>query len=205
METDEKAVNIMSDERLSMNIKNENESLKQDNNEIAAALQSSGPKWTAEQQEAINARGCNLLVAAAAGAGTTAVLVERIIKKITDKTNPVDVDRMLIVTFTNAAAAEMRERIGEAISKELDKDPGSENMRRQLSLLSRASIMTIHSFCKEVITKHIELVEIDPNFRIADETESHLMRIETINELLMNSMSRIIKISLNFSTGMEAT
>ena len=91
---------------------------------------------------------------------------------------------MLIVTFTNAAAAEMRERIGEAISKELDKDPGSENMRRQLSLLSRASIMTIHSFCKEVITKHIELVEIDPNFRIADETESHLMRIETINEVV---------------------
>ncbi|NLM10207.1 MAG: helicase-exonuclease AddAB subunit AddA [Clostridiaceae bacterium] len=167
-----------------MNIKNEKESLKQDNNEIAAALQSSGPKWTAEQQEAINARGCNLLVAAAAGAGKTAVLVERIIKKITDKTNPVDVDRMLIVTFTNAAAAEMRERIGEAISKELDKDPGSENMRRQLSLLSRASIMTIHSFCKEVITKHIELVEIDPNFRIADETESHLMRIETINEVV---------------------
>jgi len=160
------------------------ENLKQDSAEIGENPQNSGPKWTDEQEEAINARGCNLLVAAAAGAGKTAVLVERIIRKITDETNPVDIDRMLIVTFTNAAAAEMRERIGEAISKEIDKNPGSENMRRQLSLLSRASIMTIHSFCKEVITKHIELTEIDPNFRIADETESVLMRIETMNEVI---------------------
>jgi len=160
------------------------ENLQLNNAETVEKPQSPGPKWTKEQEEAINARGCNLLVAAAAGAGKTAVLVERIIKKITDETNPVDIDRMLIVTFTNAAAAEMRERIGEAISKELDKSPGSENMRRQLSLLSRASIMTIHSFCKDVIASHIESAEIDPNFRIADETESVLMRIETMNEVI---------------------
>lgn len=166
------------------NINNLDENLKLNNNEITDQVKISGPKWTKEQAEAINARGCNLLVAAAAGAGKTAVLVERIIKKITDKTNPVDIDRMLIVTFTNAAAAEMRERIGAAISKELDRNPDSENMRRQLSLLSRANIMTIHSFCKEVITKHIESVEIDPNFRIADETESVLMRIEAMSEVI---------------------
>jgi len=141
-------------------------------------------KWTKEQLEAINARSCNLLVAAAAGAGKTAVLVERILKKITDEKNPVDIDRMLIVTFTNAAAAEMRERIGEAIARELDKNPGSENMRRQLSLLSRANITTIHSFCRDVITKYADMIEVDPGFRIADETESVLMRIEAMNEVI---------------------
>lgn len=158
--------------------------VKQVNEKTDAGVHNAPQKWTEEQLEAINARGCNLLVAAAAGAGKTAVLVERIIRKITDKTNPVDIDRMLIVTFTNAAAAEMRERIGEAIARELDKNPGSDSMRRQLSLLSRANIMTIHSFCKEVIAKHTDVLEIDPAFRIADETESVLMRIETMNEVI---------------------
>ncbi|AGC69135.1 ATP-dependent helicase/nuclease subunit A [Thermoclostridium stercorarium subsp. stercorarium DSM 8532] len=158
--------------------------LELNNGETESGDRKPGTKWTSEQLQAINARNCNLLVAAAAGAGKTAVLVERIIRKITDGTNPVDIDRMLIVTFTNAAAAEMRERIGEAITRELDKNPGSENMRRQLSLLSRANIMTIHSFCKEVITKHIEAAEIDPGFRIADEAESVLMRIEAMNEVM---------------------
>jgi len=183
METDEKAVKFMSDVRKpGMGMQNENGIMNNNGGETRAV--SAGPKWTREQMEAIYARGCNLLVAAAAGAGKTAVLVERIIQKITDKRNPVDVDRMLIVTFTNAAASEMRERIGEAISRELEKNPASENLRRQLSLLARANIMTIHSFCKEVITRHIESVEIDPGFRIADETESALMRIETMNEVI---------------------
>lgn len=140
-------------------------------------------RWTNEQLDAITARDCNLLVAAAAGAGKTAVLVERIIKKITDANDPVDIDRLLIVTFTNAAAAEMRERIAAAISDVLDKDPGSGLVQRQMALLGKASIMTIHSFCMDVIRSNFQAIDIDPNFRIADETESTLMKLEALEEL----------------------
>ncbi|HEY5575143.1 MAG TPA: UvrD-helicase domain-containing protein, partial [Clostridiaceae bacterium] len=108
-------------------------------------------KWTDEQKDAIGDRGCNFLVAAGAGAGKTAVLVQRIIEKITDEKHPVDIDKLLVVTFTNAAAAEMRERIGDAITGELDKNPGSTRLQSQLTLLGRANIMTIHSFCLGVI------------------------------------------------------
>ena len=165
-------------------MKDMQEGQKLNKNSIDVKPENMGLKWTEEQSEAIYARDCNLLVAAAAGSGKTAVLVERIIRKITEPANPVDIDRMLIVTFTNAAAAEMRERIGEAIAKEIDSNPESENMRRQLSLLARANIMTIHSFCKNVISKHIQVVGIDPNFRVADATESTLMKIEAMNEII---------------------
>jgi len=140
-------------------------------------------RWTDEQLEAISASGCNLLVAAAAGAGKTAVLVERIIRKITDKENPVDIDRLLIVTFTTAAAAEMRQRIGDAIARELEKDPGSRNLQRQAALVNRACITTIHSFCLDVIKNNFHCVDLDPSFRIADETEALLMKVETLEEL----------------------
>ena len=140
-------------------------------------------KWTAEQLEAITEKGCNLLVAAAAGAGKTAVLVERIIRKIMDEENPVDIDRLLVVTFTNAAATEMRERIADAISGILEKNPDSKNIQRQLTLLSKASITTIHSFCLEVIRSNFQLIDIDPDFRIADETEIVLMKLEVLDEL----------------------
>ncbi|ATW23895.1 helicase-exonuclease AddAB subunit AddA [Candidatus Formimonas warabiya] len=140
-------------------------------------------KWTKEQWEAISEKDCNLLVAAAAGAGKTAVLVERVIQKITDEENPVDIDRLLIVTFTNAAATEMRERIAEAISLRLEKKPGSVNIRKQLTLLGKTSITTIHSFCLEVIRSNFQNINIDPGFRIADETESTLMRLEALSEL----------------------
>lgn len=139
--------------------------------------------WTVEQQDVITAKDCNLLVAAAAGAGKTAVLVERIIRKITDRENPMDIDRMLIVTFTNAAAAEMRERIAEAIAAVLEKNPGSKNIQRQLTLLNKASITTIHSFCLEVVRSNFQNINIDPVFRISDETEAALMRLEVLNEL----------------------
>lgn len=147
------------------------------------SVHTGGPRWTDAQIDAITARNCNLLVAAAAGAGKTAVLVERIIRKIIDPTNPVDIDKMLIVTFTNAAATEMRERIGEAIAAELDKNPESEYIRRQMSLLGKASITTIHSFCRDVIKKNIQNIDLDPGFRVADDTECTLMRMETITEL----------------------
>lgn len=142
-----------------------------------------GNNWTKEQKGAIETRGCNLLVAAAAGSGKTAVLVERIIKVITDKEKPVDIDRLLVVTFTNAAAAEMRERIGTAISKELFNDPESKLLQRQLVLLNKARITTIHSFCLDVIRNYFHLIDLDPKFRIGDETEALLLKNETIEEL----------------------
>ena len=139
--------------------------------------------WTNEQWDAITAKDCNLLVAAAAGAGKTAVLVERIIRKITDAGHPLDIDKLLIVTFTNAAATEMRERIAEAIAAVLERNPDSRNIQRQLTLLNKASITTIHSFCLEVIRNNFQRINIDPGFRIADETEAALMKLEVLNEL----------------------
>ena len=142
-----------------------------------------GTKWTEEQELAINTRKCNLLVAAAAGSGKTAVLVERIIKMITEGENPVDIDKLLVVTFTNAAASEMRERIGDAISKALEKDPSSEVLQRQLALLNRASITTMHSFCLEVIKNNFHLIDLDPGFRIGDQTECELIKQDILADL----------------------
>ncbi|MDU5119381.1 MAG: helicase-exonuclease AddAB subunit AddA, partial [Clostridium botulinum] len=143
----------------------------------------SSTKWTDEQRQAIFTKNCNLLVAAGAGAGKTAVLVQRIIEKILDKEEPIDIDKLLVVTFTNAAAAEMRERIGDAISKGLDEDPESKVLRKQLTLLNKSNIMTIHSFCLQVIKNNFHTIEIDPNFRICDETEGILMKQEAMDEL----------------------
>ncbi|NLY43131.1 MAG: helicase-exonuclease AddAB subunit AddA [Clostridiaceae bacterium] len=140
-------------------------------------------KWTKEQQDAIDSRGGNLLVAAAAGAGKTAVLVERILRMITDADNPIDIDQLLVVTFTNAAATEMKERIGQAISAILERNPNDGNIQRQLILLSKASITTVHSFCLDVIRSNLESIDIDPGFRIADDTESTLMKLEALDEL----------------------
>lgn len=146
-------------------------------------------KWTPEQFRAITEERCNLLVAAAAGAGKTAVLVERIIRKITDAEKPVDVDRLLVVTFTNAAAAEMRERIGIALSRVLDEaardqQADSRNLQRQLVLLGKASITTIHSFCLDVIRNNFHMTDLDPDFRIADDTEALLLKLEALEELV---------------------
>jgi ATP-dependent helicase/nuclease subunit A len=140
-------------------------------------------KWTKEQELAIKTRYSNLLVAAAAGSGKTAVLVERIIRIITNEEKPVDIDRLLVVTFTNAAAAEMRERIGDAIAKNLDKNPESKVLQRQLTLLNKASITTMHSFCLDIIRNNFHKIDLDPNFRIADSTEEVLLKSETIDEL----------------------
>ncbi|PYG87613.1 DNA helicase/exodeoxyribonuclease V subunit A [Ruminiclostridium sufflavum DSM 19573] len=140
-------------------------------------------KWTKEQYAAITENNCNLLVAAAAGAGKTAVLVERIIQKIIDEKTPVDIDSLLVVTFTNAAATEMRERIGAAISKAIEGNKAVKSMQRQLALLSKASITTIHSFCLEVIRNNFQSIDIDPKFRILDETEAALLKSEALDEL----------------------
>lgn len=143
----------------------------------------SSPKWTNEQQAVINHRNGNLLVAAAAGSGKTAVLVERIIQMILDKENPIDIDKLLVVTFTNAAASEMRERIGDAIGKALDNDPDNKHLQSQLVLLNKASITTIHSFCLEVIKSNFHKINLDPNFRIGDTTECNLLKQEAIEEV----------------------
>ena len=143
-----------------------------------------GTTWTKEQTQAIYTRNSNLLVAAAAGSGKTAVLVERIIKMLTEGENLVDIDKLLVVTFTNAAAAEMRERIGDAISDALEKDPSSSVLQRQLSLLNRSNIMTMHSFCLNVIRSNYHLIDLDPGVRIASEAEAAIIKDDVIAELL---------------------
>ncbi|WP_078548248.1 helicase-exonuclease AddAB subunit AddA [Litchfieldia alkalitelluris] len=145
--------------------------------------------WTDDQWKAIVSSGQDILVAAAAGSGKTAVLVERIIKKVISKEHPVDVDRLLIVTFTNASAAEMKHRIGEALEKALKENPESTHLRRQLTLLNKASISTLHSFCLNVIRKYYYLLDIDPGFRIANDTEGELLRDEVMESLLEEQYS----------------
>lgn len=143
----------------------------------------SSPKWTKEQLEVIGSRECNLLVAAAAGSGKTAVLVERIIQMITSRENPIDIDKLLVVTFTNAAASEMRERIGDAIGKALDENPENKHLQNQLVLLNKSSITTIHSFCLDVIKSNFHRINLDPNFRIGDQTECAILKQEAIEEV----------------------
>lgn len=136
--------------------------------------------WTDDQWDAIVTSGSNILIAAAAGSGKTAVLVERIIRKISAHA---DVDRLLVATFTKAAAAEMKDRIRLALEKELERQPDSEHLRRQLALMNRASITTLHSFCLDVIRRYYPLIGLDPGFRIANETESELMRLDVLDQL----------------------
>ncbi|MCU9612478.1 helicase-exonuclease AddAB subunit AddA [Caldibacillus lycopersici] len=140
--------------------------------------------WTDDQWRAIHAGGSDILVAAAAGSGKTAVLVERIIQKVLNEDDPINVDELLVATFTNASAAEMRHRIGVALEKEISKNPYSHHLRKQLSLLNNASISTLHSFCLNVVKKYYYLIDIDPGFRIADKTESLLLKDEAVEGLL---------------------
>ncbi|MBC2580809.1 helicase-exonuclease AddAB subunit AddA [Clostridium sp. DJ247] len=148
-------------------------------------------KWTDEQKEAIFTRNCNLLVAAGAGAGKTAVLVERIIQRVLDEEESIDIDNLLVVTFTNAAASEMRERIGDAISKQLEATPESKKLQRQLTLLNQSNIMTIHSFCLQVIKNNFHLIDLDPNFRVCDNTEAILLKQEAIEDLFEEKYEEI--------------
>lgn len=141
-------------------------------------------QWTTDQQKVIDLRKRNILVSAAAGSGKTAVLVERIITMITEGESPVDIDRLLIVTFTNAAAGEMRERIGKAIEKKLGEQPDNVHLQKQMTLLHSAQITTIHSFCLNVIRNHFNVIDLDPGFRVGDEAELKLLKSDVIAELL---------------------
>ena len=138
-------------------------------------------KWTNEQLQAIQEKDSNILVAAAAGSGKTAVLVERIIHKIIDE--QMDIDKILVVTFTNAAASEMRERILEAIYKKLEENPENVHLQRQIILLNKASICTIHSFCLDVIHNHFYEIDLPSNFKIADTAEIDLLKQEVLDDL----------------------
>ena len=143
-----------------------------------------GVTWTPEQKKVIDLRDRNILVSAAAGSGKTAVLVERIKERIMDTVHPVDIDQMLVVTFTNAAAAQMRERVGIAIEKEMLQDPSNLRLQQQLALLHNAQITTIDSFCLYVIRNHFHEINLEPNFRIADEGELKLMKQDVLERLL---------------------
>ena len=135
-----------------------------------------GVSWTKEQAQVIHLRNRNILVSAAAGSGKTAVLVERIITRLTVDEPPIDVDQMLVVTFTEAAAAEMKERIRDAIEKKLEEQPENVHLQRQATLIHNAQVTTIHSFCLSVIRDYFHMIDLDPGFRIADEGELKLLR-----------------------------
>lgn len=141
-----------------------------------------GTSWTDDQWKAISMQDHNLLIAAAAGSGKTAVLVERIIRKISSEEHPIDVDRLMVATFTKAAADEMRQRIREALEQKLIEEPHSRHLRKQLALIHRASITTLHSFCLEVVQRYFQLIQLDPGFRIGNETEMEMLRVDTLEE-----------------------
>ncbi len=147
-----------------------------------------GMKFTEDQQRVIDLRNCNILVSAAAGSGKTAVLVERIVELVSgsgcDSARAVDIDRLLIVTFTNAAAAQMRERITKALSDRAEAEPENEHLKKQLMLIHNAKITTIHSFCLYLIKNHFNDIGLDPDFRTADEGEIRLLKQEVLSELL---------------------
>lgn len=146
--------------------------------------------WTSEQQKVITLHDRNLLVSAAAGSGKTAVLVERIIQMILNKEHPLDIDRLLVVTFTNAAAAEMRERIGNAIEKALRTDPDNIHLQSQMTLLHNAQISTIHSFGLSVIRNHFYEIDLDPGFRIGDEREIRMLKEDVLKKVMEDAYEK---------------
>lgn len=144
----------------------------------------SEPKWTPAQRAAIADRGGSLLVSAAAGSGKTAVLTERAVQLITDAEHPVDADKLLIVTFTNAAASELRARIGQALLRRSQLEPGNAALRRQRMLLQRAPICTIDAFCLDLLRKHFQALDIPPDFSPADAGSVETMRAAALAETL---------------------
>ena len=140
-------------------------------------------KWTEEQKKVITLRDRNILVSAAAGSGKTAVLVQRILSKIMDPLKPVDIDRLLIMTFTRAAAGEMRERIERGLDQALAEDPDNEHLQRQMTLIHTAQITTIDGFCAYVIRNYFHLIGLDPGYRTADEGELKLLQEDVLKEL----------------------
>ena len=146
--------------------------------------------WTEEQQKVISLRNRNILVSAAAGSGKTAVLVERILSKILDKEHPVDVDRLLIMTFTRAAAGEMKERLSAALEKALYEDPDNAHLQKQMTLIHTAQITTIDGFCSYIIRNYFHMIGLDPGYRTAEEGELKLLREDVVKELLEDAYEK---------------
>lgn len=148
-------------------------------------------EWTAEQKKVIDLRDRNILVSAAAGSGKTAVLVERIMSMITDSEHPVDIDRLLVVTFTNAAAGQMKDRIGKELEKRIAADPDDPGLRRQEDLLASAHIMTIDKFCLWVVKNYFSFTDLDPDFRIGSDGELKQLQDKAVQELLEECYGRM--------------
>ena len=157
-----------------------------------------GISWTEEQKQVICLRNRNILVSAAAGSGKTAVLVERIITMLTKDQEPLSVDQLLIVTFTEAAAAEMKDRIRNAIEKKLEEMPENEHLKRQATLIHNAQISTIHSFCLSVIRDHFHVIDLDPGFRVGEEGELKLLQQDVLAEVLEEKYREGTESFLNF-------
>lgn len=155
-------------------------------------------KWTTQQQKVIDARDRNILVSAAAGSGKTAVLVERIIQMVIDEKRPIDIDRLLIVTFTKAAASEMRERIEKALERKLMENPDNLHLQKQMTLVHSAQITTIHSFCKSIIQNYFSVIELDPSVRLVDEVELQLLKADVVSELLEEEYDKETEEFLHF-------
>lgn len=166
-----------------------------------------GVTFTKEQQQVIDLRERNILVSAAAGSGKTAVLVERIITRLTKDTSPIDVDQLLVVTFTDAAAAEMKERIRGAIEKALEKRPEDEHLQRQATLVHHAKVTTIHSFCLSVIRDYFHTIDLDPGFRIGEDGELRLLKQDVLDEVMeewyRQGRPEFLRMVESFATGRD--
>ena len=163
--------------------------------------------WTRDQEDAIRARRGTLLVSAAAGSGKTSVLVERFLERITDEENPSDADRLLVVTYTRAAAEEMRGRISRRIDSLLESDPGNLHLRRQQILLSHAHISTIHSFCADLVRENFFRLGIAPDFRILEDSELKVLREDALERVLNRYYEQddpdFFRLADAFSTGRD--
>lgn len=155
--------------------------------------------WTKEQQKVIDTRGCNILVSAAAGSGKTAVLVERIIGRLIKDNPPLNVDELLVVTYTEAAAAEMKERLRDALEKALEEQPDNAHILKQATLVHNAKITTIHSFCLSVIREHFHEIDLDPGFRIAEEGELKLLKQDVLEAVLESAYEEADEAFLDFT------
>lgn len=162
-------------------------------------------EFTKDQQRVIDLRDCNILVSAAAGSGKTAVLVERIIKRLTKENPPVNVDELLVVTFSEAAASEMRERIHDAIEKALAENPDDEHLQRQSALIYQANITTVHSFCMSVVREYFHVIDLDPGFRVGEEGELKLLMQDVVEQVLEtayeNAQPEFLNFVENFAAG----
>lgn len=156
--------------------------------------------WTDDQQQIIEARNCNLLVSAAAGSGKTAVLVERIIQMVSDKDAPIDIEDLLVVTFTKAAASQMKDKIAKALEKRLDEEPDNEHYLNQVNNIHRANIMTIDSFCFQVVKEHFHKLGLDPAVHVGERGELELLKME----VLENVIEKHYEISEDFVAFSEA-